>query len=79
MDVAGENEEGVRPMGLLPMVLLYRKLQEVRPFQHPALELFKFIYVNNTLLCLFVHGHMEGGKRCYSQDLRSSCIMHVES
>ena len=39
-DVAGKNEEGVQPMRLLPMVSVFHKLQEARPFQHAALELF---------------------------------------
>jgi hypothetical protein len=50
-------------MRLPPMVSVYRKLQVARPFQHAALELFEFIYVHNTTLCLClsVHGPMEGG------------------
>jgi len=37
-------------MRLLPMISVFHTLQEVWPFQHAALELFKFIYVRNSIL-----------------------------
>jgi hypothetical protein len=42
-------------MRFLPMVSVYCKLKEARPFQHAASELFEFIHVRNTSLCLCLY------------------------
>jgi hypothetical protein len=42
-------------MILLPMVSVHRKLQEARPFQHADSELFEFINVRKTSLCLCLY------------------------